>query len=139
MHIQNSINAALMQPSIPVFTTVLAIIIGIEVLRYKTLHGGLKVLGILSAVGGAVIVIAMGEEMAESESLIIGNLCLVVRLQHQMSFVIISLDQLPVHGRVGAPAKECAEKVPPDYSQRAVVCRGRGMPVHVSDRWPGPC
>jgi len=82
VHIQNSINAALMQPSIPVFTTVLAIIIGIEVLRYKTLHGGLKVLGILSAVGGAVIVIAMGEEMAESESLIIGNLCLVVRLQH---------------------------------------------------------
>jgi len=51
------LNAALLQPSQPVLTTGLAALVGLEPLRLGTLHGRLKLAGILMAAGGAFVTV----------------------------------------------------------------------------------
>ena len=48
------LNAAVLQPSQPVLTTLLAAIFGVEPLQLRTLHGRLKLCGVLLAAAGAV-------------------------------------------------------------------------------------
>ena len=53
----SAINAALLQPSQPVLTTLLAAVFGVEPLGLGTLHGQLKLVGIMLAAGGAVFTV----------------------------------------------------------------------------------
>lgn len=88
-----SVNASLMQPSIPVFTTFLAILFKVEVLDPRSPHGLLKILGIVLSVAGAVIVIVLAGNEEVAENVILGNFCLIINC---CSFAIYAILQKSV-------------------------------------------
>jgi len=90
-----SVNASLMQPSIPVFTTLLAAVFKVEILDPRALHGLLKILGIVLSVLGAILVIVLGgdNDGHEAPNVILGNICLIINC---CSFAIYAILQKSV-------------------------------------------
>ena len=82
--------AASVQPAIPVFTTLLAILFKFEVLNWRSLHGWLKLIGIAAAVAGAVVVVALGSKQGgTTDTLIIGNVCLLINCLSMAIYVLL--------------------------------------------------
>jgi drug/metabolite transporter (DMT)-like permease len=89
------LNAAVLQPSQPVLTTLLAAVFGIEPLHLDALHGRLKLAGVLMACLGAVLTIYWDSRASDgsggggggggdgtppsSENLLLGNLLLLIQ------------------------------------------------------------
>jgi len=104
-------NAAIMQPLIPVITTVIALL-----LRYEppldlknSAYSRWKVLGILSAVGGAVVMMLGDTANATAsanpnQNLFLGNLLLVANCFSFSCFVLL---QKPILGKYAPPVITC--------------------------------
>lgn len=90
----DSSNAAIMQPLIPVFATIFSVLCGIEKLRLPSKAGFAKILGVASAVGGAIIMVDIKNLITNfkskgADSILIGNLCLVGNCAAFATYIII--------------------------------------------------
>ena len=73
-------NAAIMQPLTPIAAAILGALTGYEALGLSSWFGWFKIIGILSGVGGAVIMQLSSLQQHQSTSsltLLLGNLCFI--------------------------------------------------------------
>lgn len=67
----------------------LAILFKVEILRLRSLQGWLKIVGILAAVAGAIVVVALGSKEGGGEKLILGNICLVINCMSMAIYILL--------------------------------------------------
>ena len=67
----------------------LAILFKVEIQRLRSLQGWLKIVGILAAVAGAVVVVALGSKEGGGEKLILGNICLVINCMSMAIYILL--------------------------------------------------
>eukprot|EP00128_Syssomonas_multiformis_P012918 Colp12_sorted_trinity150504_noHs@7281 len=127
-----SVNASILQPSIPVFTTLFALILRIETLgiSFKTVAS--KMLGIGSSVAGAIVVVALHDNSnsTEASNTVLGNIFLILNC---VSFSLYALLQ-----------KRILERYPPFTVAAWAYLIGTGLLVLTmaditdGDRWHIP-
>eukprot|EP00475_Leptophrys_vorax_P043551 TRINITY_DN8415_c0_g1_i1.p1 TRINITY_DN8415_c0_g1~~TRINITY_DN8415_c0_g1_i1.p1 ORF type:complete len:366 (+),score=75.81 TRINITY_DN8415_c0_g1_i1:107-1204(+) len=90
-------NASMMQPMIPVLTTAIALLIG-----YEKSFNKWKALGILSAVGGAIVMLLFSAEAGKSHHMLhplLGNVFLIINCFGFAAFILL---QRPLTGKYSA-------------------------------------
>jgi len=98
-----SVNASMLQPSTPVITVLLGVVLGLEALSLSTRSGKLKVAGIALAVLGAITAVRLSEpedqdQPGQQDTILMGNLFLIINCTCD-SFYLLLQKRL-----VGTPA-----------------------------------